>query len=485
MRKYLQPQNFLGVLKLVSHAAVWRSTQQPIAAGLPTLFIFSIVGLLVDLASQYATASAPVRFTPYGLNSSLANVLVAFAVVTPFVRSPNRLPVFCALTGLGVLSDLAIVVVALGSKAFGLKFEILEAGTANSWGVLLIYPLVWAWWIGAASALFRSVEPERRLAVPRALGLALTLIVTLSALPLVPAFRGSDFDIRRANYWEYISAYIRAQSDHRAEKRPRIVDDEQVELAQVALLDSQVSALSAQTRGKTDIYAIGLVGAASEDVFLNEMNGGLESLAHFLSIDGGIVRLINHPDTVGTVPVASRQNFAAAVRSIARVMDPEEDVLLLFMTSHGSSDGVFLSLPDVVWGDLTPAGVAKVLDNEHIKNRIIIVSACYSEVFLKPLANENTVILTAADEEHPSFGCANEREWTYFGDAFFNRSLRIGGTIEEAFLDAKVTIKQWETRDGLPPSNPQGYFGPVLMKKLTPLYLKSKNALNSERSIQR
>ena len=84
-----------------------------------------------------------------------------------------------------------------------------------------------------------------------------------------------------------------------------------------------------------------------------------------------------------------------------------------------------------------------------------------------------------AAENNTSFGCSNEREWTYFGDAFFNQGLHHGGTIEQAFLDAKLSIAQWEARDRLTPSNPQGHFGPALMKKLAPLYPNSKNALNS------
>ena len=62
-------------------------------------------------------------------------------------------------------------------------------------------------------------------------------------------------------------------------------------------------------------------------------------------------------------------------------------------------------------------------------------------------------VLTAADEKSTSFGCSNEREWTYFGDAF-NQHLKPDVTLEQAFLNARVTIGQWEARDGLTPSNP-------------------------------
>ena len=67
---------------------------------------------------------------------------------------------------------------------------------------------------------------------------------------------------------------------------------------------------------------------------------------------------------------------------------------------------------------MTPQEVAAVLDREGIKNRVVIVSACYSGTFVPPLANDNTIVLTAADAKSTSFGCAPERDWTYFGDAF-------------------------------------------------------------------
>jgi hypothetical protein len=39
-------------------------------------------------------------------------------------------------------------------------------------------------------------------------------------------------------------------------------------------------------------------------------------------------------------------------------------------------------------------------------------------------------------------------------------------SLETAFENAKVRISQWEARDEAPPSNPQGFFGSSLSKKL-------------------
>ena len=79
-------------------------------------------------------------------------------------------------------------------------------------------------------------------------------------------------------------------------------------------------------------------------------------------------------------------------------------------------------------------------------------------------------MLTAADEHSSSFGCSNERDWTYFGDALFNRGLIAGKNLEQAFQLAKDTIADWEARDNLARSNPQGHFGAALMQRLAPIY---------------
>lgn len=237
---------------------------------------------------------------------------------------------------------------------------------------------------------------------------------------------------------------------------------------QADLLKRQVDALAPQTAGVTDIYVIGLAGWATQSVFRNELNGALEIAGKALTINS-TVRLINNPETYNTLPLASRANFAAAVRAVAGVMDKSEDVLLLFMTSHGNRDGIALQLPSLLV-PLSPQEVAAVLKREGIRNRVVIVSACYSGIYVKPLANENTIVLTAADSKNTSFGCADGREWTYFGDALFAHSLKPGRDFKDAYTNARTLIASWEKRDRYKPSNPQGHFGKALVGKLAPLF---------------
>ena len=96
-----------------------------------------------------------------------------------------------------------------------------------------------------------------------------------------------------------------------------------------------------------------------------------------------------------------------------------------------------------------------MLGSAGVRHRIVIISACYSGVFLRPLANDDTLVITAADSKHSSFGCQDKVKWTYFGDAFFNTALRRTADLRQAFNEARAIVRQRELHYHLVPSNPQ------------------------------
>ena len=467
------------VPKIVLRATVWKATPQPCAGTLLSLIGCSVAFVAAGLAFEYFFAGEGVHFVAYGLNASIAFLALVLATAAFFVRSEARVTFVSAIVAFSALLSATISIFIAVHANSHLEFsDFLPWLSRHRTAIFLAAQAVCCvWWVGAACAIMRSVEPQRRTGrIWRAIGLWLALMVAGLALPYQPTFRGANFDRRTSNLWEFIPAALKAYSPKSDVPAPRLVDSEQVELAQPALLEAQASYLAPPTAGKTNVYAIGVAGWSEQDVFVKELDGGIKSLSQVLPVDGHVIRLVNRLDTVGTTPIASLQNFAAAVHAIARVMDRERDILLLFMTSHGSPDGVALLLKGELYADLSPRDVATVLDGEGITNRIVIVSACYSGVFLKALANDDSIILTAADEAHPSFGCSNEREWTYFGDALFNRSMLPGEDLEAAFRNAKAAVTQWEVSEGLTPSNPQGYFGRALTRKLAAVYLHPTSA---------
>jgi hypothetical protein len=139
---------------------------------------------------------------------------------------------------------------------------------------------------------------------------------------------------------------------------------------------------------------------------------------------------------------------------------------VLTLTSHGSKDGIEVSNGSLPLLQLAPADLRQALDEAGIKWRVLIVSACYSGVFLEPLKTEGTFIATASDAEHSSFGCADDRDLTYFGEAFLKDSVPKTATLEEAFRQAAELIQHREAAEHLEHSNPQLYVGAAIREKL-------------------
>ena len=317
-----------------------------------------------------------------------------------------------------------------------------------------------------------------RLGRGRIAGVCLALLIA-SALSSSPVDFAAD-GVRRADCGiatrtNYCEPKDKSKERPKEKTKPR-PQKEAPDAQQRALLKSAVARLAAQRHGVTDLYTIGLAGWADEDVFIKELDGTLASLTKVLPVEGRVVRLVNSAGTVKTTPLATRGNLAAAIRALALVMDKDEDILIVFMTSHGTRGGFGLQLPGRPLVELAPRDLAGMLDGAGIQNRIVVVSACYSGAFVPPLVNDNTIVITASDARSPSFGCAPGREWTFFGDAFFNRALRPGVDLQRAFNGARMRISEWELLDRLPPSNPQAHFGPSLVEKLAPVFAAGSGA---------
>ena len=101
-----------------------------------------------------------------------------------------------------------------------------------------------------------------------------------------------------------------------------------------------------------------------------------------------------------------------------------------------------------------------------MRHRVVIVSACYAGIFIPALADPDTLVITAADAKHPSFGCQDGAQWTYFGDAFFNTALRRTGNLTAAFALARTLVRKRERQQGFAASNPQMAGGEDVMRLL-------------------
>jgi hypothetical protein len=219
------------------------------------------------------------------------------------------------------------------------------------------------------------------------------------------------------------------------------------------------AARSADSGPKVAVVAFGLFG--DQSVFESEAQGAARIVADRFGGSPVIVRANTRSSGDATV-----ETLASALDSAARGMDAENDILALILTSHGSRAGLVVRADgreDMLW----PQILAAMLDHAGVRHRVVIISACYSGVFIPLLANADTLVITAADADHMSFGCQDGAQWTYFGDAFFNNAMRRTANLRDAFDLARTLVRERELRNGFDPSNPQMAGGENFAHRLT------------------
>jgi hypothetical protein len=239
--------------------------------------------------------------------------------------------------------------------------------------------------------------------------------------------------------------------------------------AALGLLFMLTAASSAlETSAKVAVVSFGLFG--DQSVFESEARAAARIVATRFGGGPVVVRA-----NTKTREDATSETLAGALRSVALTVDPEQDVLFLMLTSHGSRDGLAVKAGRRS-DTLSPAALRAMLAFTGVRHRALVVSACYSGVFIPALANPDTLVITAADADHPSFGCRDGAKWTYFGEAFFNAALRHTTSLTEAFALSRKLVRQRERRDGFMLSNPQMAGGETVMPLLDSLIRRSPPA---------
>jgi Peptidase C13 family len=138
---------------------------------------------------------------------------------------------------------------------------------------------------------------------------------------------------------------------------------------------------------------------------------------------------------------------------------------LLYFSSHGAPMGVVIDQQF-----LAPGVLAGMVDAACGKRpTVVIISACFSGVFVGPLAGSNRMVLTAARPDRSSFGCGEADKYPYFDQCVLETLPKVAncaalGTGVQACVAAR------EIKEGMkPPSEPQLYVGAAL-RPMLPLY---------------
>ncbi|MDP1772501.1 MAG: C13 family peptidase [Methylobacter sp.] len=413
---------------------------------LDQLALLVMLDLLLEVVSDYAQVLPKPEFNLYALPTYTLNLACFFLAVY--------------LIGKLLRRDFAALQIGVMVYSFGPLSIVLDKALAHPYIQSVSYNL----WLSHLFSIYVIAILGRVLYLVSGRLKWLTaaaLVLMTVALSVPPVF----FE-KYAPFW--FAEEMQDETDPYAEYRA--LDAEALMYSQPAILDKALAQLQPQRKKITDIFFVGFAAYATEDVFSKEVDYIKQLLEERFDTKGHSINLINHLHTLDHTPLATSTNLAITLKRIGKLMNAEEDVLLLYLTSHGSKDHqLSVSFWPLALNDITPEKLNAMIDEAGIKWRMIVISACYSGGFVKALQGPTTLVATAAAADKTSFGCGTESEFTYFGEAVFKEQLNRQSSFITALQQANVSIGQREVREKLGASMPQLSVGAAIEPKLKQL----------------
>jgi hypothetical protein len=138
---------------------------------------------------------------------------------------------------------------------------------------------------------------------------------------------------------------------------------------------------------------------------------------------------------------------------------------LFYISSHGGPDGAQLG-EDI----LRPSLLAAMI-NDACPSRptVVVISACFSGVFIPALQKPDRMVLTAARPDRASFGCGESDKYPFFDDCFLSSAPNAKDFIALGSAVQGCVARKEKEVGAEPASEPQVWIGPAL-RPFLPLY---------------
>lgn len=165
------------------------------------------------------------------------------------------------------------------------------------------------------------------------------------------------------------------------------------------------------------------------------------------------VRPERYPDTK-----PGKADLEPIYESLKSLAEQAKSGCLIYFSSHGSPQGVVLD------GRIIPPQLIDEMISEACGRRptIVIISACFSGVFVPALADTNRMILTAARPDRSSFGCSESDKYPYFDTCMLQVMPQAHDFVALAPKVQQCVAQREQQLGASPPSEPQVYVGPAL-----------------------
>jgi hypothetical protein len=342
----------------------------------------------------------------------------------------------------------AVAVCALGASLVVLYFYLSTLVTTRGLaiglgGLVVLYSL--AYFGQAARALTGQAQPRAALAAFLGMLAFFWLTESLYIFPTVWV-PGQTEDEAAYGGYDGVEPLLFAQPDR---------------------VDAAVAAVRPSDPGRTELYFVGFAGYGGQSVFAEEIRFAAAVVGDRYDSAPRSVLLLNDERDLDSAPLATVSTLRRALQGVAAKMTLDDDVLLLALSSHGSGDWeLSVTNSALPLTNLAPETLRETLDDAGIRWRVIVISACYAGGFIEALQDPYTIVIAAAAPDRTSFGCSDDRDLTYFGEAFYRDALPGASSLRDAFAAAERAIGEREAAEGVTPSLPTAFFGEEIERKL-------------------
>ena len=194
---------------------------------------------------------------------------------------------------------------------------------------------------------------------------------------------------------------------------------------------------------------------------------GDDSAAVFDNAVDRFTEILASKPSVELYRLTSDRRLRSANRSIASAAGIDSALTgsaaqgcFVFMTSHGTTDGLYLREDYDSKKILSPGKLDRILDKQcGERPTVVVISACHSGVFIgKASKGDNRIWLTAARDDRVSFGCGAEFEFTYFDECLLGAWPK-SKTWRQLFDRTNTCVRLKESELSESSSLPQAFFG--------------------------
>jgi hypothetical protein len=338
-----------------------------------------------------------------------------------------------------VLRDVALVLalpVVILASMFAVQLAALLPGLLDALAELperayiVIDMALFAWFAGVlVRGTYVALQPQRRRAMHAWVG---------AGLLAAPLFLPGDI-VPFTQWWTGGDEVAVPEGTHAA--------SEPVLALQRELQDEALADLEDHVPGQTDLYFVGFAPDGAGALWKSRLGAAREAVEARYG-EGRSVVYVNDAAALSEAPFATVTHLREALDEIAAASDPEEDVAMLYVAGRSHADGTLRAeLAPLGLVPLSGAGLAHLFREAGIRWRIVVLEVCDAGPFLDALADDDTLVVSAAGPDDTPAACRRGEEPTAFGEAFFGAGLPGARSLAGAFESARRSL---EGRDATP-----------------------------------